>query len=117
MDELSLEPLLFKVVTYAAVLFFIIIKAANQRSFYGYSDAERIETRTIRGGIAHALSLHSFPPSVARSISPAETFVTPIQSIYESTSLVICSAKAGMPSDDAGKYLVCVSIMAGEKKA
>jgi hypothetical protein len=72
------------------------------------------ELRTFHGGIDTAQSLPRCPCKVARLAFSSSSSVTPIQSIYESTRLVTCSASAGDDAPEDGKYFVSTLIPAME---
>jgi hypothetical protein len=66
--------------------------------------------RTFQGGIATAQSLPRCPRTVARPAFSSVSSVTPIQSMYESSRHVTCSASAGDDVPEAEKYLVSTLI-------
>src|SRR6267154_1024401 len=68
--------------------------------------------RTFHGGIDTAQSLPRCPCKMARLAFSSSSSVTPIQSIYESTRHVTCSASAGDEAPEDGKYFVSTLIPA-----
>jgi hypothetical protein len=68
------------------------------------------ELRTFQGGIATAQSFPRCPRTAARSAFSSVSSVTPIQSMYESSRHVTCSASAGDDVPEAEKYLLSILI-------
>lgn len=63
--------------------------------------------RTLWDGIAHAQSLQRLPLIIAFDAFSGETVVAPTQIMYESTSAVNCTTRAGRLSSDGGTNLMC----------
>ena len=62
------------------------------------------------GGIATAQSLHSCPCATVRSFASGPPSLIPTQTMYESTSFVTCSTRAGRPGVFDARYLVVIVI-------